>query len=198
MSNRTTAYISPKLEARPHPQKGGLGVFAHQAVQKDELLVMWGGDIVTGKTLALLPPREQQHSIQVEEDLYLVPHGPAEPADYVNHCCEPNAGLSGQISLVALRDIKPGEEVCFDYAMSDGSPYDEFDCECGAANCRGRISGNDWRRPELWERYAGHFSPYLQRRINHLKQNLPVERRNGHPKVIQFNGLQRERAWENE
>jgi hypothetical protein len=82
--------------------------------------------------------------------------------------------------------------------MSDGSPYDEFDCECGAANCRGRISGNDWRRPELWERYAGHFSPYLQRRINHLKQNLPLERRNGHSKVVQFNGRQRELVRENE
>lgn len=198
MNDRTTAYISAKLYAKAHPQKGGLGVFARASIKEGELLVVWGGDIVNGKTLALLPQREQQHSIQVEEDLYLVPHGPAEPADFVNHCCEPNAGLSGQISLVALRDIEPGEEVCFDYAMSDSSPYDEFDCECGAANCRGRVSGNDWRRPELWERYAGHFSPYLQRRINHLKQDLPVERRNGRLTVVHVNGRQREQVKERE
>ena len=48
------------------------------------------------------------------------------PADWVNHSCEPNCGLSGQIALVALRRLEPGEEVCFDYAMSDGSPYDQF------------------------------------------------------------------------
>ena len=112
-----------------------------------------------------LPVYVQQHSLQVEEDLYLVPDAVDEPADFVNHACEPNAVLSGQITLVARRDIEIDEEICFDYAMSDGGPYDEFECACGAPNCRGKITGNDWQRPELWERYAGHFSPYLQRRI---------------------------------
>lgn len=69
-----------------------------------------------------------------------------------------------------MRPIGPGEEVTIDYAMCDGSPYDEFACACGSARCRGRVTGNDWRDPALWERYAGHFSPYLQRRIAALKQ----------------------------
>jgi len=84
----------------------------------------------------------------------------------VNHSCDPNCGMSGQIALVALRPLEPGEEICFDYAMSDGTPYDQFPCGCGAATCRGRVSGDDWQRPELWERYRGYFSPYLQRRID--------------------------------
>jgi hypothetical protein len=49
--------------------------------------------------------------------------------------------------------------------MSDGSPYDEFACGCGSHDCRRRVSGDDWKRSELWQRYAGYFSPYLQRRI---------------------------------
>ncbi len=57
-----------------------------------------------------------------------------------------------------------------DYAMCDGSPYDEFDCECGSPLCRGRVTGEDWRNPELWQRYAGHFSPYLARRIDALRR----------------------------
>ena len=93
-----------------------------------------------------------------------------EPADYVNHSCEPNLGLRGQISLVALRDIQANEEVCFDYAMTDSTPYDEFECHCGLPTCRGTITGNDWKRPELWAKYAGYFSPYLQRRIDRLAQ----------------------------
>ena len=52
--------------------------------------------------------------------------------------------------------------------MSDGTPYDQFQCGCGAATCRGKITGEDWRRPELWKRYRGHFTPYLQRRIDAL------------------------------
>jgi hypothetical protein len=69
-----------------------------------------------------------------------------------------------------MRDIEPGEEICFDYAMSDSTDYDEFVCGCGAPNCRKKVTGNDWRNPVLWERYQGYFSPYLQLKINELKQ----------------------------
>jgi hypothetical protein len=172
-STRPTAYLSPKLEAGPHRNKGGFGVFVRELVRTGEVLVVWGGDVVTAENFAELPAYVQQHSLQVEEDLYLVPNGVDEPADFVNHSCEPNTGMSGQIVLVALRDIKPDEEVCFDYAMSDGGPHDEFECACGTPSCRGRITGDDWKRPELWERYAGHFSPYLQRRIDRLRSKRP-------------------------
>lgn len=159
------SYLSPKLEVRPHPEKGGLGVFACEPVRAGELLAVWGGEIYPRERFERLPRDLQRHSIQVEEDLYLVPTCAEEPADFINHSCDPNAGMSGQIALVAMRDIEPGEEVCMDYAMCDGTPYDEFPCACGAQNCRGWVTGEDWRRPDLQERYRGYFSPYLQRRI---------------------------------
>jgi hypothetical protein len=163
-----SACFSPKLGVQSHPGKGGHSVFAREPIAAGELLVVWGGRAVTGAELATLTERERRHSLQVEENLYLAPVGPPEPGDYVCHSCDPNAGLSGQIALLALRDIAPGEEVCYDYAMSDGSDYDEFDCACGSSLCRGRITGDDWQRPELQARYAGYFSPYLQRRIERL------------------------------
>ncbi|HMY16300.1 MAG TPA: hypothetical protein PKA58_08205, partial [Polyangium sp.] len=52
-----------------------------------------------------------------------------------------NAGLDGQIVLRAMRGIVPGEEICYDYAMSDGSDYDEFECTCGTPDCRQQITG---------------------------------------------------------
>ena len=91
-----------------------------------------------------------------------------DPSNCFNHSCDPNAGMSGQIGLISLRDITEQEEITFDYAMCDDSDYDEFDCACGSPNCRGRISGHDWKRPELQKKYAGYFSPYLQRRIDAL------------------------------
>jgi hypothetical protein len=168
--NVGTHYLSPKLEVRPDPEKGGFGVFAREAARTGEVLVVWGGNIVTEEQLETLPPVTQHHSVQIDEGLYLATIGELEPADYVNHSCEPNLGLRGQISLVALRDIQADEEVCFDYAMTDSTPYDEFECHCGLPTCRGIVSGNDWQRPELWARYAGYFSPYLQRRIDRLAQ----------------------------
>jgi SAM-dependent methyltransferase len=169
---KQNSYISPKLEARQHPEKGRYGVFACEPVQTGELLVMWGGRVVSGEDFRRLSGLEQGSSIQVDEDLYLVPIRPDEAPDLVNHSCNPNAGMRGQTGLEALRPILPGEEVCFDYAMSDGSPYDEFACKCASTTCRGRVTGNDWQLPELWERYRGHFSPYLQRRIDELIENF--------------------------
>lgn len=155
--------------SKPDSDKAGYRVIARTAIQANELLVVWGGEIVNGVQLTHFTPTQQKRSIQVEDDLYLIPSR-VGPADYINHSCEPNAGLSGQICLVALRNIESGEEICFDYAMSDGSPYDEFECSCNAPTCRGYITGNDWRNPELWRKYEGYFSPYLQRRISRLKQ----------------------------
>lgn len=165
MNDKTTHFVSPKLEAYPCPEKGEYTVLAKEFIPAGELLVMWGGAIVPGAIFFQLSPRKQMHAVQVEEDLYQVPYGHPEPGDYINHCCNPNAGLTSPITLVAMRDIYPDEEVCFDYAMSDATPYDEFECACGAKNCRGQITGNDWMLPELQERYAGYFSPYIQRRI---------------------------------
>jgi hypothetical protein len=160
-----SSYLSPKLQARPKTY--GNGIFARELLKKGELLAVFGGTVYQWNSFNALPEKERSLSLQVEENLFLVPN-PIGEGDYVNHSCDPNAGLSGQIALVAMRDIQPGEEACFDYAMSDTTPYDEFDCECGAANCRGRVTGNDWRIPELQQRYAGYFTPYVQRRIDAL------------------------------
>jgi uncharacterized protein len=166
---KASCYSSPKLEGRDIPEKGFKGLFATENISAGELLTLYMGDLIDGAILDTLPPADQVHILQIEEDLYIKPIQ-EEEAHYVNHSCEPNAGLAGQISVVALRDIKAGEEICFDYAMCDGSPYDEFTCLCSSSQCRKTISGNDWQRPELWERYKGYFSPYLQRRIDKLKK----------------------------
>ena len=163
----SASFISSKLEAKRLPEKGNYGVFACQPIAQGERLLVWGGDIITRPQIDLLPYPLQACVMQVEESVYLAPREYDEPetADYVNHSCNPNAGFDGQIVLVAMRDIEPGEEICMDYAMCDGSPYDEFECRCGSENCRGHITGNDWQRPELQARYHKYFMPYLQRRI---------------------------------
>lgn len=169
MTTRPTSFLSSSLEARPI--NGGRGVFARRRISAGTVLAVWGGEVIEAERFYGLPAPERQISVQVEEQLYLVPSREGA-AEWVNHSCDPNAGMLGQITLVALREIVEGEEVRYDYAMSDGSPYDEFVCHCGAVSCRKRITGEDWRRPELWERYEGHFSPYLQRRIERLQQAL--------------------------
>lgn len=167
----TYSYINPKCEAR-ELSEGGCGVFALQKINRDELVSLWGGKIVRREELDPSMPRFTQRVLQMDEDLFLLTAEEKEPNDCFNHSCQPNLGFFGQIGLAALRDIEPGEELTFDYAMSDGGPYDEFECLCGSDQCRGRVTGNDWKLPALWEKYAGHFSPYLARRIAALRDTL--------------------------
>jgi hypothetical protein len=159
---RTRSFVSSTLRLGASP-KHGLGLFAREPIAAGDVLVVWSGTVLHTDELSGLDAVSRGRALQ--EDLHLL----AEPeaADYVNHSCEPNAGLSGQVVLTALRPIRVGEEVCYDYAMSEGSSAVDtaFDCRCGAPACRGRVTGNDWRRSDLQARYANFFSPYLQRRL---------------------------------
>ena len=168
MSKQPSSFLSPKLEGRPKADRSGNGIFALKLIKRSELVAVFGGIVYEWESFIHLPDRERSLCIQVEDRHFLVPR-PIGEGDYVNHSCDPNAGLSGQIALVAMRDIRLGEEVCFDYAMCDTMPYDEFKCTCGASDCRGYVSGSDWQKPELQKKYAGYFSPHVQRRIDHLK-----------------------------
>jgi hypothetical protein len=162
------SYFSPKLCIQEAEDKGR-GMFAAQDIAKGELVLIMGGNIYAYEQLESLDPVVRTYSIQVEENAYIAPHQRYERSYLINHSCDPNIGVLGQITFVALRDIRAGEELGYDYAMTDGSAYDEFECLCGSPNCRGIVRGSDWQRPELWERYGQHFSPYLLRRIAKLK-----------------------------
>ncbi|MDL1897866.1 SET domain-containing protein [Anaerolineae bacterium CFX7] len=172
MLNHPTCYLSPKCEARAIGHML-YGVFAREPLEKNERIAVWGGEVLTRANFDALPDRLRRLSVQIEEGLFLVALHEG-PADYINHSCNPNAGMDGQIVVVAMRPLAAGEQICFDYAMTDGSDYDEFECHCGAPNCRHHVTGRDWRKPELWERYAGYFSPYLARRIEKLKRGETV------------------------
>ena len=157
-------WLTPKAQARPAGDKGW-GSFVHEPINAGEVVAAFGGWVVTRATLAGMSDDRQSRSIQIDDDLYLVSGDTPEPGDMLNHSCEPNCGVLGSQLLVAMRDIAPGEELTFDYAMCDTSDYDEFRCLCEALTCREIVTGADWRKTDLQEKYAGWFSSYVARRI---------------------------------
>jgi uncharacterized protein len=160
---------SSKLEGHVRGD-GERGLFARQPIAKGEVLTVFGGKSMNHEELMQIPHEIRRLAIQVADDWYLLSIQDSE-GDWVNHSCAPNAGFQGQIVLVAMRDIEPGEEITFDYAMSDSTNYDEFDCMCGSPDCRGYVGGNDWRLPELQRRYKGYFSPHIQAKIEGVGTN---------------------------
>lgn len=166
MGFRTTHWLAPGLVAETRVAAKGRGVYTTRPIARGETVTVWGGDILDRGQLEQCSDEQQMHAVQVWEGLYLTPHREAEAADCFNHSCDPNVGVKGQIVLQAMRDIAAGEELCFDYATTDSSDYDEFQCACGAASCRGTVRGDDWKRADLREKYRGWFSLYLQQRMD--------------------------------
>jgi hypothetical protein len=161
------SWFSPKVEKRKSPIEGR-GLFAKAVIKKDEIVVVKGGYVLTRNQRDEIGRELGPSEIQVTEDLFI---GPATAIEreggmmHLNHSCEPNLGLQGQIVYVALRDIAIDEELTVDYAMNDDEPY-EMRCRCGAKSCRGTITGTDWQRPELQRKYDGYFSWFIRRRID--------------------------------
>jgi len=64
-----------------------------------------------------------------------------------------------------MRDIEAGEELTHDWATTDDGDY-AMECRCGAKTCRETITGKDWMKPKLQEKYQGWFCWFLQRKID--------------------------------
>jgi SET domain-containing protein len=158
-------WFDPRLALGPSPIHGK-GLFATELIGAGEVVMIWGGDLYTEAELRAgkLPPGKWSYSI-IEEGVYLM--APEDGLDYfVNHSCDPTAWMRDEVTVVARRDIQPGEEICGDYVVWEADPdYLLEPCRCGSPNCRTTITGNDWMRPELRERYQGHFLPCIERRI---------------------------------
>jgi hypothetical protein len=165
------SYRSPKTEVRESPIHGR-GLFAAADIAKDEIVVVKGGHIVNGKRLKeeitpVLGPVE----IQIDDALYVAPVTQAEREGsmlYSNHSCDANLGIRGEITFVAMRNIRAGEELTHDWCVTDDDDY-SIECKCGASNCRGTLTGKDWQRSELQKQYAGYFSSYLAKKIARLR-----------------------------
>lgn len=89
--------------------------------------------------------------------------------EYLNHSCDPNTWMTDQITMVARRDIEPDEEITLDWVMWNSDEWEiskSGKCFCSSKNCRKYITPTDWKIPELQKRYAGHFSPLVQEKID--------------------------------
>ena len=143
----------------------GHAAFAEQALPRGTVVAAFGGTATRGSGLRTYSADRVSRSIQIDDDLFLVGPETTEPGDCINHSCTPNCGMRNATQVITMRDITPGEELTFDYAMTDSVPYDEFACTCGTAECRQYVRADDWKNAALRERYDGWFAPHVARRI---------------------------------
>jgi len=162
-------WVNPKL--RPgKPRIHGDGVFAAAPIGAGELVMDFGGELVTAD---MLGDYREPSVWAVKGGLYLaLRNTDTEDSldEYLNHSCDANTWLGGETKLVARRDIAAGEEVTLDQGTwnLDEAEYadDGTTCTCDAMSCRGVLTKNDWQRTDVQTRYRGHFHPLVQAMID--------------------------------
>jgi uncharacterized protein len=167
-------WIDPRIEFRNSPISG-TGMFARELIKKGEVVCIVGGMVMTDSEFAAFQATHSLYnSIQIDKNLHLVedPQITRYSDGSMNHSCDSSAWMVDEVTLVARRDIGAGEEVTVDYALFTTQSNWMLDnrCHCSSPYCRRMITGDDWRREDVQERYRNHFSPFINRRIERLRK----------------------------
>ena len=140
-------------------------MFATQAIPEGEVVVIIGGTVMSEDAFqAFVRTVSRFNAIQIAENTHLVDI-PTSPGG-MNHSCDANLWMRDEVTVVARRAIVMGEELTQDYALYTANPdWVLSPCHCGSPFCRHQVTGNDWQRVDVQERYRHHFSPFLNERI---------------------------------
>jgi len=130
----------------------GKGVFAIQDLAEGEVIIEYVGEIISWpEALRRHPhdPKDPNHTFYFHIDAKNVidaKHG-GNSSRWINHSCAPNCEADeegGRVFIKALRNIKAGEELNYDYGLIIDERYTpklkaEYPCWCGAKTCRGTL-----------------------------------------------------------
>ncbi len=171
-----TTWYDARVAIRPSHIQGG-GMFARAAFQPGEIVSIMGGTLFTeAEFQAYVVSVERFNATQIGEGLHLVDlvQAPDQIAGSINHACDANLWLADEVTIIARRAIAAGEELTLDYALTTIEPGWVLDqpCQCGAAVCRHTITGNDWRLPDVQQRYRDHFAPFINARIRQAQTDI--------------------------
>ncbi|HEU0026169.1 MAG TPA: SET domain-containing protein [Ktedonobacterales bacterium] len=164
-----TSWYDSRVVVRPSGIQGG-GMYAAAPIRAGETVAVAGGVVMTEEQFrAYLATVSRWNATQIGEALHLVDliQSPDQSSGSINHACDSNLWLADEVTMVARRDIAAGEELTLDYALTTVDPAWTLDqsCQCGGPLCRHTITGNDWRLPEVRQRYRDHFAPFINQRI---------------------------------
>lgn len=160
------SWVNPKVGIQ-ESSLSGKGMFALEPLTSGELILMFGGEFITGAQ-AKEEAAKGKLVMQWDDDLWSAEDRGDDPTYFLNHSCDPNTWMKDAWTVVAKRDIAANEEITADYVVweADENYVASWECVCGSPSCRKRITGKDWRLPEVQERYKDHLVPFIERRFS--------------------------------
>ena len=129
------------------------GLYANQDIKKGTKIIEYKGKIITVKQSDNNPKFDNEKAIylfNINKKYDLDGDFKFNTARLINHSCDPNCEVSGEglkIWVYAIKDIKKGDELSYDYGFSFDKDFKQFPCKCGSKKCVGYIvrEGSRWR-----------------------------------------------------
>ena len=129
------------------------GLYAAKNIKSGKLVINYKGKLITKKETDTNPKFDNDKAIylfNLNSRYDLDGDFKYNDARLINHSCNPNCEVEGKglkLWITAIKDIKKGEELSYDYGFGYDEDYKQFVCRCGAKNCVGYIvrEGSRWR-----------------------------------------------------
>jgi uncharacterized protein len=130
----------------------GKGVFALAPLSRHEVIIEYKGEVITWKEALRRHPHDPQdpnHTFffHIDDKHVIDANVGGNASRWINHACRPNCEadeVEGRVFVKALRAIRPGEELFYDYglvfdARQTKKVKKQFECRCGTRGCRGTM-----------------------------------------------------------
>ncbi|MBI4992778.1 MAG: SET domain-containing protein-lysine N-methyltransferase [Candidatus Magasanikbacteria bacterium] len=140
----------------------GKGIFSNKNFKKGEVIFTVHGPIV--KYSKDPDWRIGEDWLQISQNAWKIPYRD-NPWIFINHSCQPNVGLKGTSTVVAIRSIYKNEEIVIDYSWTEASEKGwHMICHCGAPNCRKLIQSVQFLPVNIFKKYRQYIPAYLRSR----------------------------------
>lgn len=139
----------------------GKGIFAKADIEKDKIIFIVKGTIEKGDYNSEFYT-EGPNWLALAKNKWLSPFDD-NPWRYINHSCNPNAGLKGKVTVVAMKNISKDEQITIDYSITEDDPYWKMRCNCGQKNCRKIIRSVKFLSPSLFKKYKEYIPKFLRK-----------------------------------
>lgn len=135
-----------KLKVAPSGVHGS-GVYADQFIPKGTRIIEYKGERIAWTDTSDDEDNAHTFIFGLDNGLVINPEVGGNEARWINHSCDPNCEAieeDDRIFIYARRDIEPGEELSYDYALEIDEPITRkskkaYECLCGASTCRGTM-----------------------------------------------------------
>ncbi|XP_061940948.1 histone-lysine N-methyltransferase ash1 isoform X2 [Apis cerana] len=162
----------------------GWGVRTQQSIKSGVFILEYVGEVVSEREfksrMATRYANDTHHyCLHLDGGLVIDGHRMGGDGRFVNHSCEPNCEMQKwsvhglpRMALFASRDIKPGEELTYDYNFALFNPSEGQECRCGSNACRGVIGGKSQRVSKSITSIPSQLEPTERRSVGRPRKNV--------------------------